>query len=187
MKRVSFIVMIALAVMTAPAIAQQTTTQGSGQGAGQGSGQGRATTSTSQVVPGMSNVRLELTITDQSASGAPVKKVVTMLIVERGQGRVRSGGEVYKQGTESAPGSQYVPVTLNADATIRQISEDRISTHITVEYMPAMTGASAHRMSMLNQTVDVVLNSGKPTLIVESADPTSDRKVTLSVTATIVR
>lgn len=195
MKRMSFVLMTALAIATAPAaIAQQQMpkTAQPDQAAGQGSGQAPKRPSTTVAaeqglgpLAQLDNVRLELTITDQSASGQPVKKVVTMLLAERGTGRVRSGGEVYRAGTEQAPGSQYIPVTLNADANVSAVDGERVRTHITVEYMPASTGA--HRMSMLNQTVDVVLTNGKPTLIVESADPTSDRKVTLQATATIVR
>jgi hypothetical protein len=136
----------------------------------------------------MDNVRLELVITDQTGVGQPLKKAVTMLVADRGTGRVRSGGQVYRPGTEEAPGSQYVPVTLNADAALLSLRGDRVRLRITVEYQPAgIGGLAANRISELNQTVEVILVSGKSTMIVESADPISDRKVSLSATATIVR
>lgn len=193
MKRMSFVLMTALALAgTSTAIAQQgTTTTQMPPPPGQGQGRGTSITTAQQgfgSLASLSNIRLELTITDQSAAGQPVKKVITLLLAERGNGRVRSGGEVYRAGTENAPGSQYVPVTLNADANVGSVEGDRVRVFITVEYMPATSAlTSAHRVSQLNQSVDVVLSSGKPTLIVESADPTSDRKVTLHATATIVR
>ena len=84
-------------------------------------------------------------------------------------------------------------VTLNADARIDKIDGSKVSTAITVEYAPSAEGSPAaddareQRGSTLNQSVMVVLTSGKPTVIVESSDPLSDRKVTLAATATIVR
>lgn len=202
MKSVSFVLMIALAMATAPvAIAQQG--QGSGSGSGQGSGQGSGnvvtatgqqqgrtvTTSDAQFsrLAGVENVRLELVVTDQSGTAQPVKKVMTLLLAERATGRVRSGGEVYRaRTTDTSFGNVFVPVTLNADANITAIAGDRIRVGITVEYMPE-NQQSGERRTQLNQTVDVVLLNGRQTLIVESADPTSDRKVSLHATATIVR
>jgi len=153
--------------------------------------QGRAASTAGQGLgsrASMDNIRLELTITDQTGNAQPVRKTVTMLLADRGMGRVRSGGEVYRAGTSEAPGSQYLPVTLNADASIQTMDGDRIRIGITVEYQPAMTtGSDVRRMSMLNQTVEVVLTSGKTVTIVEAADPMSDRKVTLQALATVIR
>ena len=39
----------------------------------------------------------------------------------------------------------------------------------------------------LNQSLTVVLQSGKPMLISQAADPTSDRKVTVEVKATVLK
>lgn len=137
----------------------------------------------------MTNVRLELTITDQTRSGQPIKKAITLLLAQNGNGRVRSTGVVYTPPTQQNPGGASYAVTLNADAAIGRIQGDNIRTHMTVEYAPAAPeGASdSRRGSPLNQTVEVVLASGKPTLIVEAADPITDRRVTLQATATIVR
>jgi hypothetical protein len=222
MKRVSFVLMIALAlVASAPAIAQQATATGRGQtlcrdtkGAAYSQGAmvktpdgsievcdgGRWEPATQpSTAPGqqpaarpdsrasVENVRLELTISDQSGGAQPIKKVITMLLAERAQGRVRSGGEVLRS-NEAGQGSYFAPVTLNADANVVGIAGDRIRVMVTVEYMPAAGGSDAgNRRTQLNQSVDVVLTNAKPVLIVESADPISDRKVSLTATATIVR
>jgi hypothetical protein len=175
--------MTALALSAAPiATAQQA--QGGGTGT---TSQGRATNTVTASGQGtsvsMTNVRLELTITDQTGTGQPVKKVMSLLLAERGNGRVRSQSVVEEAGSHSS----YV-VQLNADAFIQRIEGDRVRTGITVEYAPVSAeGQSMQRGSPLNQTVDVVLTSGKPLTIVEASDPRSDRKVTLEATATIVR
>jgi hypothetical protein len=186
MKRVSFVLMMAVALATAPvAFAQQAQGSGSGSGSGQGQGRGQTVVATAPgTAVSMTNVRLDLTITDQTVGGEPIKKVISMLLAERGSGRVRSQGSVRMAGTNHSYGVQ-----LNADAEMRRIEGERIRAIITVEYAPAPTAGAAEAQpgSALNQTVDVVLTNGKPTVIVQSADPLTDRKVTLEATATIIR
>lgn len=133
----------------------------------------------------MTNVRLDLTITDQTTENAsPVKKAISMLLAERGNGRVRSSGIVHAN-----PSAVPYQVSLNADAFIERVESERIRLQITVEYAPVgAEGAGAgQRGSPLNQSVIVVLTNGKPTVIVQAADPLTDRKVTLEATAAIVR
>ncbi|MDQ3069165.1 MAG: hypothetical protein M3R55_05490 [Acidobacteriota bacterium] len=193
MKRFSIAVMVAMAALLAPVSAQQdsgaaqTTTAGSGQGQGQGRGTntvvnpiGRSSSSLS-----MTNVRLELTITDQSGGGQPIKKVITLLLADGGSGRVRSSSNLEAPNANAT----WYQVSLNADARIWKVDGDRIRTNITVEYAPAAQEGTdvARRGSPLNQTVDVVLINGKSTVIVQASDPLTDRKVTLDATATIVR
>ena len=42
-------------------------------------------------------------------------------------------------------------------------------------------------MSQLNERLSLVLESGKPMIVSQAADPVSDRKITVEVTATILR
>ncbi|HUF25314.1 MAG TPA: hypothetical protein VMN81_14375 [Vicinamibacterales bacterium] len=173
MKRVSFVLTIALALAAAPTvIAQQA----------QGGAPGKTVHVVETAPTSMTNVRLDLTVTDQSGGGQPIKKAISLLVAERGDGRVRSIGMAVPQG-----GPSY-SVSLNADAAIGRIEGNLIRIHVTVEYSPAApeTGI-ANRGSQLSQTVEVVLTNGKPTVIVQAADPLTDRKVTLEATATIVR
>lgn len=211
MNRVSLIVVALVAALGSPSIAQQSqnavTAVAQGQGQGQGGGQGRGgqvradTTTTAQQglrSPAMTNVRLQLTITDQSGSGLPVKKVMTLVLAGMGNGRVRSSGQVYRQASADNPTSGFEAVTLNADANIDRIDGDKVRAFITVEYAPApVSQASVESQgtvvnmfghgSPLNQSVQVVLTDGKPLVIVETADPITDRKVTLEAVATILR
>lgn len=140
----------------------------------------------------MVNVRLTLAITDQTRAGDPVRKTITLLLVDGGSGRVRSSAVAYRPGVNTEQPSPF-GVTLNADAFIGRIDGDKVQTDITVEYAPGTTGdggaatPAEQRGSPLNQSVSVVLANGVPTVIVESSDPMSDRKVTLEATATILR
>ena len=58
---------------------------------------------------------------------------------------------------------------------------------LTLQYTPAVTGNNAPRPAGLNQSLSVVVENGKPLLVSQSADPASDRKVTVEVTATVLK
>ena len=61
---------------------------------------------------------------------------------------------------------------------------------LTIEYLPELTPQqiqSGVRFGMLSQSLTVLLESGKPTVVTQSADPRTDRRVTVEVTATILR
>jgi len=133
------------------------------------------------------NVKLELMISDQAGMDQPVRKTVTMLMADGYDGRVRSGGMI----TDSNNTPRY-NVQLNADAYVELLASDKVLSRITVEYSAARSagaqeGTQPLPPSGLNETVTVVLANGKPTVITQSADPSTDRKVVVEATATIIR
>jgi hypothetical protein len=185
MKRLSVCLMYAVTALTlaTPAMAQE------GRGAGQGSGAGAAGTSDP-------NIRLDVTISDQTVDGAPVKKSISLILANGGSGRVRSAGTM----TEPLPpgdtpgrpaffNNRTVQLNLDAEVVIR--GDNKIRTLLTLEYTPGGETPSpppgTFTRSPLNQSVTVNLTSGQPLMITQAADPLSDRKVTVEVTATILR
>jgi hypothetical protein len=149
------------------------------------------------------NIRLDFTITD-TFGNTPSKKTVTMLIADRGQGRIRSSNQV--KGPTNGDG--YQPISINIDATatlpsardielqsrniIPKTGPDmtgKIMLNLTVQYTPeiSLQGSSTAKPASLDESLNVVVQDGKPTLLSQSADPQGDRKVTLEVTATIVK
>ena len=42
-------------------------------------------------------------------------------------------------------------------------------------------------MTSWNERLSVILESGKPMIVSQAADPTSDRKITVEITATILK
>ena len=60
---------------------------------------------------------------------------------------------------------------------------------LNVQYTPdtPQEPGGSNKPGSLNEALQVVLADGKQTLIAQSADPRGDRKVTLEVTATIVK
>lgn len=214
MKRVSFAVMIALALGAAPIIAQQaqasgqrsTTVEGQPATTTTAQGRGQQPTAVAGAGQGMTryqpnNVRLDITINDQTVGGAPVKKTISLIAADGFGGRVRSTGtltqEYVQPGMQTPEGKPLVgvrpvgEVQLNVDANVQFLEQDRIRAHITLEYTPGASGplpaGSAVTHSPLNQSVTVILQNGKPLVITQAADPLSDRKITVEVTATILR
>jgi hypothetical protein len=154
------------------------------------------------------NIKIEVSITDQSGSGTPAKKVVSMIASDRQSTNIRSSASVPvpsvafgkpSGATESTPASvplmqsyTYRNVTINVDArpAIVQKEPNRISLSLGLEYIPRTEGRQeemAPGMASWSERLWLILESGKPMIVSQAADPTSDRKITVEVTATILK
>jgi hypothetical protein len=96
-----------------------------------------------------------------------------MLVAEGYMGRVRS--------------NRGNAAMLNVDATPRMQKDGRISLQLTVEYRPRETAETLDAMSPITESMTVLLQSGKPLVVTQAADPSSDRRVTVEVTATVLK
>jgi hypothetical protein len=134
----------------------------------------------------LTNVQIELTLTDQTGTGVPDKKTVSMIVSSGSWGRIRSAGNM------PAVGEAPSMVDLNIDARPFVSVEGPVQLELTVIYAPAKTPANdkepARAQPMrLNQSLTVILQSGKPLAISQAADPVSDRKVIVEVKATVLK
>ena len=124
------------------------------------------------------NVRLDLTITDQTGPGEPLKKVVTMVVADHNTGSIRSTGSVRTQGR----------VQINVDARPQILPSGAIRLSLGLEYNPRTLGNDAPtEWSSLNEQIGVVLQAGKPLVVSQAADPASDRKISVEVLATVMK
>ncbi len=202
MKKLCFI-LSALLLASAPAFAQNDQAgagagsaagAGSGSGAGLGAGQTKATTTTKTEEPSsrypwvrtLTNVQIELTLTDQVGTAAPEKKSVSMIASSGNWGKIRSAG------TYRPTGEPALVAELNVDARPFVSTDGAVQLELTVVYNPP--GATRieredgkARPSGINQSLTVVLQSGKPLIISQAADPVSDRKVVVEVKATVLK
>lgn len=213
MRRLSALAVLAGSVLAAgPAIAGQTTTPSPSvpTTSQQTPPPGRATTQPVPTesalpprAPGLptptANVKLDLTITD-TYTGTPVKKTVSMLIMNGSNGMIRTANRL-------ATGSN---VGLNVDAAATIYQGGLITVRVTFEYTPAQAPSIVNPQNReqidalrtqqaerglsptsqpaeLHESLSVVLQDGKPLLVSQSADPTTDRKVTVEVMATILK
>lgn len=136
--------------------------------------------STRGQTPRFQNVRLDLTITD-TYTGEPTRKTVSMLALMGEGGMIRT--------TNRLPSGHEVG--LNVDATVGLVADGQLKVRVTFEYTPAQSqGDSTPRApgpAELHESLTVVVADGQTLQISQSADPATDRKVTVELTATVVR
>jgi hypothetical protein len=132
----------------------------------------------------LTNVQVELVLTDQIGTQPAEKKTVSMIVSSGNWGKVRSAGTV-------APiGSPPFGVELNVDARPFVSMEGQIQLELVLEYSPPTSDSRETlktRPTGMNQSLTVVLQSGKPLVVSQAADPVSDRKVVVEVKATILK
>ncbi len=132
------------------------------------------------------NVSVDVTISDQSGSADPVKKIVTMLVADGQTGNVRTRGTVKAAGTspEGGTNSREQPVSLNVDASPSVYRDGSVKLGLSIEYQPSPSDGA---VVLVTERVSVTLDSGKPLVISRAVDPSGDRKVTVEVTATVLK
>jgi hypothetical protein len=128
------------------------------------------------------NIRIDLAISDQRGTTAPITKIVTMTMMDTGSGRIRTGGDVRTP-------LGFRPVTLNVDAQPRIHKDGKIRVDLTIEYRPTAAESDTEQSTTptINESISVLLDDGKSLLISQSADPATDRKVKVEVKASILR
>jgi len=128
------------------------------------------------------NLQVEITISDQSGTLAPEKKVVSMLVADSTMGRIRASADAQRAGMG------MVGTGLNVDARPSVLEGDRILLELTVEYTPLREGGQVtQRPTILNESLSVILQNGKPMIVSQAADPVTDRKMTVEVRASIMK
>jgi type II secretory pathway component GspD/PulD (secretin) len=153
---------------------------------------------------------VEVTISDQSGSNAPMKKSISVTVGDGSQGSVRSGVTipvpssmtVPKEGAERPFTSyNYKDVGLSLDVDRVVVQGGLVRLRIAVEYNPVdektvgTEGATVSSATGLpsfarfSQSLSLVLEDGKPLIVAQSSDPVPSRSrlATLEVKATILR
>ena len=82
---------------------------------------------------------------------------------------------------------------INIDAAPTVRPDGRIYLHLTLEYQPElsqqqneqMKGTGPSRITMFSESLSLVVADGKPLVASQSADPRSERRVSVEITATI--
>lgn len=200
---VSAVVLAALIAAPVPASAQTGSGSGSGSGTGTASprrpskseGASNEQAATTRVVPSppspasvknLSNVQIELTISDQTGTKPVEKKTVSMIAANGTWGKVRASGV-------ARPNERigFVPVGLNVDARPFVFADGTVQIELTISYNPlsaeAADASPGLRPTELNQSMTVALQTGKPLVVSQAADPVSDRKIIVEVKATILK
>lgn len=133
------------------------------------------------------NIRIEVVITDQAGPGETAKKTVSMIVGDRQQNSIRTSAEV-----RTNSGRRPVGINVDARPAVNQKEPTKVQLMFGLEYSPksgsaGATDAPEPNSSSLSQRLTLNLESGKPLLVSQAADPASDRKITVEVTATILK
>jgi len=126
-----------------------------------------------------------VTITDQGRPGVqPVKKTVSVVTGDGLNGRIRSSAVYLAIGN----------VPLNVDAEPEIIADGKIRLRVNLQYsLPADAGgqgqasAGALRSTDIQELLSVIVESGKPIVAAQSADPVGDRQVIIELKATVLK
>jgi hypothetical protein len=131
----------------------------------------------------LANVRLDIKITERRGGAEPVTKLVSMSVADQEQGLSRSVARVPQ-------GMGFNDVPLHVDAR-PVIDGTKVRLRLSIDYavQDASGGEQTPHVSTFNvrEAVTVVLENGRPMMIADAADPMSDRRVQVEVTATILR
>ncbi len=130
------------------------------------------------------NVKVEITITDLRAGTAPVKKTVTVVTGDGWSGSLRSTGIFIGV-------SQEVPLNVDAEPSIQADGKIRLSFSLQYDLPIPVAGQDLNSMRVtrtnIRESMTVNLESGKALTVAQSADPASERQVTVEVMATILK
>jgi hypothetical protein len=135
----------------------------------------------------LTNVRVDLTLIDQSGAREPVRKTVTITLGDGERGSVRSRPQAL---VSMLPGAaknvQVFPLNVDARPTL---VGSRIKLLLILEYSSAeqQAGEDAAPKADINFSGQMVLENGRSMVVAEAADPVSDRRVTVEVKATVLK
>jgi hypothetical protein len=136
------------------------------------------------------NIKAEFTITDQTGNGVPSKRTVTLIVADGDSGSIRSQPDAF-----GVPGG----LQLNVDAQPEILTGNKIRLRFSLQYdgappLEAQGNLAANppargtvMKTTLRDSLSLILEDGKSMMVAQSADPTSDRKVTVDVKVTIMR
>ena len=135
------------------------------------------------------NIKIDFTITDQRGSAPAIKRTLTMIVADERTGSIRSQSSVFQVGD----------VPLNVDASPSLLTDGKIRLGFNLQYdWPAPLDAGSANptaqpprgtviKTALHDSVMLILESGKPMIAAQSADPIGDRQVTVELKATVLR
>ena len=132
----------------------------------------------------LQNIRVDITITDQRGGTAPIKKTISVVAADGLLNRVRFTSQF-------TPPAGEVPLNVDVVPGVRANGKIRLS--LTLQYdLPAPPLADATKgpfltRTAIQETLNTILEDGKPLVIAQSADPVSDRQVTIEVKATVLK
>ncbi len=135
------------------------------------------------------NIRVDVTIIDQVGAKAPDKKNVSMVVVDGERGSIRSNAEVIQKIEEVVAGQSSVKTNVRsvplAVDVWPEIEGNKVRLRLSLEY--DLVGETVANRVSIRETLAVMLDNGVPLVVALSAEPMTDRRVTVEVKAAIMK
>lgn len=157
------------------------------------------------------NVKVDVTITDQAGTQMAFKKAISVTVADRQAGMIRSTISIPVPSTTFTPVGaadkgaatpmvtwNYRSASLNLDVRELSIDGNLVRLKLGIEFSPVdartvnadpKPGSPGPDFAQFQQTLSLLLENGKPLQVAQSSDavPSSDRKLSVEVKATILR
>jgi hypothetical protein len=132
--------------------------------------------------PAGPNVRVEVTLNEVGGAGAAVIKTVSVTTTNQNWGKLRS----------QVNSRAYGVTPLNVDVRPEVLADGKVELRVAIEYNQGRNPDSENNPDkiagvMINQSATLLLDSGKPLTMSQSADPIGDRRVSVEVKATVIK
>ncbi|HEX7487097.1 MAG TPA: hypothetical protein VF332_13165 [Vicinamibacterales bacterium] len=155
------------------------------------------------------NVRLDVTISYQVGTGAPIRRTAVLTVADQGSGSLRAGNQVSVPSTtlvaaaakgDGATPPAPTPVTsfnyrsvgMNVDAKRVFIQGNKAKMDLSIEFSAIDEKADASgrpTFPTFSQNLSLILENGKPLVVAQTSDYVDnvERKQSVEVRATILR
>src|ERR1043165_464712 len=122
------------------------------------------------------NLKIDFTITDQRGGAPAIKRTLTMIVADERTGSIRSQSSVYQVGD--------VPLNIDASPSLLTDGKIRLGFNLQYDWPAPLEGSAATQQpprgtvikTQLHDSVTLILESGKPMIAAQSADPIGDRQ-----------
>lgn len=122
------------------------------------------------------NIRFDITAIDEGAS-QPLRKTMSLTLADQYSGSLRAS--VVVAGVGEMP--------LNVDITPTVQKNGKIRARITLDYRPQPGSDGKMGTSSMRLAFTILLESGQKVVAAQAADPITDRRVSVEVTATVLK
>jgi hypothetical protein len=132
------------------------------------------------------NIRVDIVVIEEGGTAASERKTASVITSDRRSAAVRSQGETGRVEPKPVDARFTTRMATYMKADIEPYIERNglIRTQVIMEYL---SPTSQHEGRGTTLRFEPLLESGKPLRVSESTDPTSNRKVIVEVTATILK
>jgi hypothetical protein len=134
------------------------------------------------------NVKVDLTITEDGGPDPVIRKSITAVVGDGFSGYVREQAVSNRVPVPGEAPPPRVGAPLNLDAYPVILPNGKVRLSCTIQYVTRGPAQDPQRMTTdIKQNLVLILESGKPLVVSQATDPIGERKVTVEVTATVLR